>query len=108
MSSANAEDRTEDRAEDRALDDLDLRRRRARIRAWRRGMREMDILLGGFVDARVDTLAPEDIDALEALLDAPDDAAYRWFSGADPVPPEHDTPLFAKIVAFHAHAGPIH
>ncbi|MCB1523121.1 MAG: succinate dehydrogenase assembly factor 2, partial [Rhodoblastus sp.] len=30
-------------------DDLDTRRRAIKIRAWRRGMREMDILIGGFV-----------------------------------------------------------
>lgn len=89
-------------------DDLDLRRRRIRVRAWRRGMREMDILLGGFVDARLETLDAQDIAALEALLDAPDDAAFRWFCGVEPPPAEHDTPLFREIVAFFAHEGPIH
>ncbi len=88
--------------------DLDLRRRRIRIRAWRRGMREMDIILGGFVDAALDGLDAADIAALEALLDVDDDVAFRWFSGAERPPPQHDTPLFRKIAAFHAHEGPIH
>lgn len=87
---------------------LDMRRRRIRIRAWRRGMREMDIILGQFVEAKLPTLDASDISALEALLDVDDDVAFRWFSGAEIPPTEHDTPLFRKIAAFHLHAGPIH
>jgi antitoxin CptB len=98
----------EQQTDGRAAEDLALRRRRIRVRAWRRGMREMDILLGGFVDARIATLGEGDIAALEALLDAPDAEALNWFSGAAPVPAQHDTPLFAQIVAFHTHQGPIH
>ena len=95
-------------AESQALDTLDLRRRRIRVRAWRRGMREMDLILGGFVDARVETLDGEELTQFEALLDADDDAAFRWFCGAEAPPPAHDTPLFKKIAAFHAHHGPFH
>jgi antitoxin CptB len=95
-------------AESQALDTLDLRRRRIRVRAWRRGMREMDLILGGFVDARVETLDAEELTQFEALLDADDDVAFRWFCGAEAPPPPHDTPLFKKIAAFHAHQGPLH
>ena len=99
---------TGETAPDPSESDLDVRRRRIRIRAWRRGMREMDILMGGFVDARLGTLSKDEIDELETLLDLPDDELFRWLSGATPAPRERDTPLLAKIVAFHTHAGPIH
>ncbi len=82
-------------------DELDLIRRRIRVRAWRRGMREMDIILGEFVDARVETLDSEELAQLEALLDAEDDQAFRWFSSGA-APASHDTSLFRKIAAFHA------
>ena len=68
----------------------------------------MDLILGGFVDARVETLDAEELTQFEALLDADDDLAFRWFSGAEAPPPPHDTPLFKKIAAFHAHQGPLH
>jgi len=87
---------------------LDLCRKRIRVRAWRRGMREMDLLLGGFADARLDALDAQMLAAFEALLDVDDDVAFRWFSGAEAVAPAHDTPLFHAIRAFHAHSGPIH
>jgi antitoxin CptB len=89
------------------LDD-DIRRRRIRVRAWRRGLREMDILMGRFVDARVEALPAEALAELETLLDLPDAAVFRWLSGAEPAPAEHDTPLLRQIIAFHRHDGPIH
>ncbi|MDP3068067.1 MAG: succinate dehydrogenase assembly factor 2 [Methylocystis sp.] len=89
------------------LDD-DMRRRRIRVRAWRRGLREMDILMGRFVDARVETLPAQALDELEALLDLPDAAVFRWLSGAEQPPAERDTPLLRRIIAFHQHDGPIH
>jgi antitoxin CptB len=87
-----------------AFDELDIRRRRIRFRAWRRGLRELDILLGGFVDAAVGSLDAIEIAALESLLDAEDEDVYRWLSRTAPVPPVHDTPLFRKIIAFLADA----
>jgi antitoxin CptB len=88
--------------------DLDIRRRRIRFRACHRGMREMDILLGAFVDAEIDRLEACEIAELEKLLDLPDDEVFRWLSGAEPAPVEHDTSLFRKIAAFHTHDGPIY
>ena len=94
-------------AGDTATDD-EIRRRRIRIRAWRRGMRELDILIGGFVDARLEALGADELDELEALLDLPDAELLGWLAGVTSPPPERDTPLLRKIVAFHTHAGPIH
>ena len=85
----------------------ELRRRRIRIRAWRRGMRELEILLGGFVDARLDALDADELTELETLLDAPDAEVLSWLCGITP-PPARDTALLRAIIAFHTHAGPIH
>ena len=93
---------------EKAPPDGDIRRRRVKVRAWRRGMREMDILMGGFVDASLDALSDADLAELELLLDLPDAELFSWLSGAEPAPPERDTALLRKIVAFHSHEGPIH
>jgi antitoxin CptB len=82
-------------------DPLDVIRRRIRVRAWRRGMREMDIILGGFVEAHIERLGAEELAQLEAVLDADDDVVFSWFcAGAAPAP--YDTPVFRKIAAFQA------
>jgi antitoxin CptB len=80
---------------------LDHRRRRARFRAWHRGMREVDLLLGRFADAHLARLSDAELDALEALMEVPDDQLYSWLVGRVPPAPEHKTSLFDRIVAHH-------
>lgn len=60
----------------------DIRLKRLRMRSWRRGMREMDLLLGGFADGALATLDDAGLDAYERLLDEPDQELYTWVSGA--------------------------
>ena len=75
----------------------DARRRRVRFRAWHRGTKEMDLILGSFADAHVATMDEADLDSLEALMQAPEQDAYGWITGARPVPPDFDTPLMARL-----------
>lgn len=84
-----------------ALSDLEIRRRKLRYRAWHRGTREMDLLLGRFVDAELQGLSEADIGALESLIELPDPDLFSWLMGESPVPPESDTPMFRRIQAFH-------
>ncbi len=86
----------------RTSDGLDARRRRILYRAWHRGTREMDLVLGPFVEAAVDDLDDDGLEALEHLMDAPDQELYAWFTGAKPTPEAYDTALFRHIRSFHA------
>ncbi len=76
--------------------DVETRLKRLRMRAWRRGTREMDLLLGGYVDAAAEGLDAAGLDALEALLAEEDPALYAWLSGVDE-PPEAHRALVAAI-----------
>jgi antitoxin CptB len=80
---------------------LDDRRRRVRFRAWHRGMREVDLLLGRFADAHLARLSDAELGALEALMEVPDDQLYSWLVGRVAPAAEHKTPLFDRIVAHH-------
>jgi antitoxin CptB len=86
----------------RSSDGLDARRRRALIRAWRRGIREMDLVLGRYADAYIETLSDRDLAEFEALMEVPDQQLFAWFTGTEPVATANATPLFDAIVAFHA------
>ncbi len=79
---------------------MDERRKKLRFRAWRRGFREIDLILGGFADRRIEELSETGLDAFERLLEAPDQDVYAWITGASPPPPEHDTPTLDAIRAF--------
>jgi antitoxin CptB len=81
-------------------DALDIRRRKARFRSWHRGMREADLIMGGFADARMEALNEAQMAQYEQLLDVPDADLIRWMTGELPVPAAYDTPLFRQIASF--------
>lgn len=81
----------------------EARRKRARLRAWRRGFREMDLILGSFADGNIANLDEADLLQFEALLEVADPDLYAWITGTAPVPPEFDHGLMAAIKA-SAHA----
>ena len=60
--------------------DATVRLKRAKMRAWRRGMREMDLILGGFIDRHGSGLSAERLDAFELLLAQRDQDLYDWIS----------------------------
>jgi len=78
----------------------EIRFRRLRMRAWRRGTREMDLILGPFADARLETMTPEALDVFERVLDENDQDLYLWVTGQDTPPP----PLAGLIADIGAHA----
>lgn len=57
-----------------------VRLKRAKMRAWRRGMREMDLILGGFIDKYGASLSEKQFDAFELLLARRDQDLYDWVS----------------------------
>jgi len=67
-------------------EDHETRLRRLRMRSWRRGMKEMDLILGNFADTALRNLSIEYLDAHETLMDEPDQDIYSWISGAAPTP----------------------
>jgi antitoxin CptB len=87
--------------ESRSNEDLELRRRRLRFRAWHRGTRELDLLMGRFADAEIARLDERDIAAFEALMDVPDHDLYGWITGAMETPAPYDTPLLRRVRDFH-------
>ena len=79
----------------------EARLRRMRMRAWRRGIKEMDLILGRFVDRRLETMAAGELDAFEDLLHENDQDLYAWVTGRA-APPDRFAPLVARIAAANA------
>lgn len=84
-----------------AFAELDPRRKRARFRAWHRGMREMDLVMGRFADREMATLSEAELDEFEQLMELPDPDLFNWIAEFVPPPAEHDTPLLARMRAYH-------
>ena len=88
--------------ESRSNEDLDVRRRRLRFRAWHRGTRELDLLLGRFADAEIASLRDHELAQLERLIEVPDPDLYAAVTGDRPLPPEFAGGLFDRIKSFRA------
>ena len=83
----------------------ETRLKRLRFRAWRRGFREADLILGPFADSHAWSLTLAEVEAFELLLDLPDHDVYAWIVGVDTAPEEHETPLLARIREFQRAGG---
>lgn len=79
------------------FENMDPRRKKMRLRSWRRGMKEMDLIMGTFADDNIAGLSEAELDEFEALGDEPDQKVYSWITGAEKVPEKYDTPLFVRI-----------
>jgi antitoxin CptB len=90
---------------ERSSEGLDVRRRKLLFRAWRRGVREMDLIVGRFADAHIDKFDATGLDDFERLIEAPNAALYAWVVGAEAVPANYDTAVLASLRSFHARTG---
>lgn len=81
--------------------DIATRRRRLHFRCWHRGTKELDLMLGRFADAELDTLDEAEVGQLEALLFVQDLDLYAWLMRQAPPPPEHDHALLQRIIRFN-------
>ena len=60
------------------MESPEIRLKRLQMRSWRRGMKEMDLILGPFADSQLVDL-PEDLMAqYEQVMGENDQDLYRW------------------------------
>ncbi len=72
------------------------RLKKLRLRSWRRGTKEMDLILGHFADTVISSLTPAELDAHEALMAENDQDLYQWVTGQVPTPDPFG-PLIADV-----------
>jgi antitoxin CptB len=86
----------------RSSEGLDARRRRLLFRAWRRGVREMDLIMGRFADAYIEKFDEPALDEFETLIEAPNAELYSWVVGNAAAPARYDTEVLRQLIGFHA------
>ena len=88
------------------MTDDDARLKKLRFRAWRRGFREADLILGPFADKHVSSMSEAELAEFERLLDQPDQDLYAWIVGMLPAPAAFDGELLNRIRVFRLEAHP--
>ena len=90
---------------ERSSEGLDVRRRKLLFRAWRRGVREMDLIIGRFADVHIDKFDEPQLDDFERLIEVPNAELYTWVTGEGDVPANYDTAVLRQLIGFHKRAG---
>lgn len=78
-------------------EDIVTRRKRLIYRSRYTGMKETDLLLGGFASKYVMDFSSEDLDIFETLLAAGDPNIYVWAVGREVVPEEYQTSVMRLL-----------
>jgi antitoxin CptB len=91
----------------RSSADIDPRRKRILFRCWHRGIREMDLVLGAFADAEIETLSDIELDELERIMAEEDNDLIKWVTGEKPVPDTFRDGLFPRIAAYRPDFSPL-
>ena len=69
------------------------RLKRLRFRAWHRGTKEADLVIGGFCDAHCEGWSEDEIAFFEVLMEEQDVDIMAWAMGTLPCPERWDGPM---------------
>jgi antitoxin CptB len=86
---------------ERSSEGLEVRRRKLLFRAWRRGVRETDLIVGRFADAYIEKFDQAGLDDFERLIEVDNAELYAWVVGAESVPADYDTAVLRDLRSFH-------
>jgi len=81
-------------------EDIETCRKRLLFRSGHRGLKEMDLLLGGFAARYLAEFSSEQLALYDALLEENDPSLYGWITGREAPPAEHDTAVMKLLQDF--------
>lgn len=80
------------------------RLKRLRMRSIRRGIREMDLILGRFAETALGDLSEDELQLYDALLSENDHDLYQWVTG-QAAAPDRFAALIGRIARIATPAG---
>ena len=81
------------------METQEARLKRLRMRSWRRGTKEMDLVLGPWADAHLAGLGEAALVLYDGLLEENDQDLVLWVMGTA-VPPDRFAEMIAEIAQF--------
>jgi antitoxin CptB len=78
----------------------EIMRKRLLWRATHRGIREMDLIAGGFAAARLATMSDAELREFEALMELPDQDLLSWATKQNDVPAALQSTLLQELISF--------
>ena len=75
------------------MDELEIKRKRLKMRSMRRGTKEMDLILKNFAQLKLHSMSEPELENFENLLFENDQDLYQWSTGL--VSPKQE---FAELI----------
>jgi antitoxin CptB len=75
-----------------------VKRKRLLYRAWHRGTREMDMILGQFADAHVPGMSADELGQFDDLLKENDPDIYNWITQRETPPANVHSDVLARLI----------
>lgn len=82
------------------MSDQEKRVRRLFFRATHRGIKEMDILLGGYAEENLPKMSAAELDEFEMLLTVQDQKFYSILLGDEPVPAGFEGDMMQALIHY--------
>ena len=79
---------------------LETIRKRLKWRATHRGIKEMDILLGGFAETHLTTMSESQLAEFAVILEIPDQDLLAWATRQEPIAIAYQSALLDAVLAF--------
>lgn len=76
------------------MNDLEVYKKKIIYKASHRGSKEMDILLGNFINKYVELFNKNELQQFDLILDNDDDDIYQWILGKTDIPNKYQNRVF--------------
>ncbi len=86
------------------MDELEIKRKRLKMRSMRRGIKEMDLILKNFAELRLNLMSEPELENFENLLCENDQDLYQWSTGQIN-PKQEFVELIQEIKTFISNSG---
>ncbi|MCF6327758.1 MAG: succinate dehydrogenase assembly factor 2 [Devosiaceae bacterium] len=83
------------------LNELSAAHKRALYRAWHRGTKELDLILGGFCEAHIHEFNDAELARFEQLMENEETTLQDWLMGQVKIPANQQGAMLNRIRSFH-------
>ncbi len=80
------------------MNDLETYKKKIIYKASHRGSKEMDILLGNFINKYIELFNENELNLFNSILDTDDDNIYQWILGKKEIPNEHSNRVLYLLI----------
>jgi len=80
------------------MNDLEAYKKKITYKAAHRGSKEMDILLGNFINKYIELFNENELNIFDSILDCDDGDIYQWILGKKDVPTRYENRVFSLLI----------